>query len=271
MLEGIVLGIIQGITEWLPVSSQAVLVLVKANFFDKGESLTELIGLALFLHLGTLLAAAWYLRDDVLMLLKLLLKPHRLLKAEEENEQILRFLVLSTFLSGIIGYFLLEIFLSTIEQQIQVTTQVITIVVGALLLGTGILQFQAKRKRKKAPKDVGELKDRDSILLGIIQGFSALPGLSRSGLTISTLLLRNYNEVTALRLSFLMSLPIVLGGNILLNTSGFSFGISSIFGLVFSFLFGILTIHLLFRFAKKVNFAYFVLGFGLLTIASAFI
>jgi undecaprenyl-diphosphatase len=271
MLEGIILGTIQGITEWLPISSEAVLVLVKANFFNSGESLTELIGLALFLHLGTLLAAAWYLRDDIRMLLKLLLKPHRLLKREEEGEHILRFLILTTFISGIIGYFLLEVFLSGVEQHAQITTQIITVVIGILLLGTGILQFQAKRKRKADQKEAEGLQDRDSVLLGVVQGFSALPGFSRSGLTISALLLRNYSEVTALRLSFLMSLPIVFGGNVLLNSSGFSFGISHVFGFVFSFLFGILTIHLLFRFARKINFAYFVLGFGVLTIIAAFI
>jgi len=70
MLEGIILGIIQGITEWLPVSSEGILVLVKSNFFGEGESLREMIGFAVFLHLGTFLAALLYFRRDVWMLLK---------------------------------------------------------------------------------------------------------------------------------------------------------------------------------------------------------
>ena len=280
MIEGIVLGIIQGVTEWLPISSEGVLILVKVNFFSKGESLKELIGLALFLHLGTFLAAAWYLRDDVVMLLKLVAKPHRLFERGEgllrlqqkrgEAENMLRFLVLATFISGIIGYFLITVFITSIEQQVEITTKVITLAVGILLLGTAAIGMKAKR-RKGQRKGVAQLKDRDGVLLGVVQGFSALPGFSRSGLTISTLLLRKFDDVTALRLSFLMSLPIVLGGNIVLNATDFAFNLTAIFGVLFAFIFGFLTIHLLFRFARKINFAYFVLFFGILTIFSVFL
>jgi undecaprenyl-diphosphatase len=105
-----------------------------------------------------------------------------------------------------------------------------------------------------------------------VQGFAALPGFSRSGLTISALLLRKFDETAALRLSFLMSLPIVLGGNVLLNLKdGFVLSAGAVFGLVFSFVFGIFTIHVLFRVARKINFAYFVLGFGVITLVAAFL
>lgn len=277
MLEGIVLGIIQGITEWLPISSEAVLILVKVNFFGNGESLKELIGFALFLHLGTFLAAAWYLRDDVFSLIKTLFKVHRIFE-DSETARILRFLVLATFISGIIGFFLLEVFLPSVEEQVVASTKFITGGVGVLLLGTAFLQWQAARSSKRARrkqagvKTAQDLQNRDSLLLGIVQGFSALPGFSRSGLTISALLLRNYSDITALRVSFLMSLPIVLGGNILLNAQeGFVLESAMIFGFIFAFVFGILTIHILFRIARKVNFAYFVLFFGVLTIASVFL
>ena len=274
MVEGIVLGIIQGITEWLPISSEAVVILVKVNFFGNGESLKELIGFALFLHLGTFLAAAWYLRDDVVALIKMLFKPSRIF-ADGETERILRFLILATFISGIIGFFLLEVFLPSVEGQVASSTKVITGGVGVLLLGTAFLQWQARlsAKRKRVSfKTAQDLQNRDSVLLGVVQGFSALPGFSRSGLTISALLLRNYSDMTALRVSFLMSLPIVLGGNILLNVKeGFVLEAAMVFGFLFAFLFGILTIHILFRIARKVNFAYFVLFFGVLTIASVFL
>jgi undecaprenyl-diphosphatase len=98
-----------------------------------------------------------------------------------------------------------------------------------------------------------------------------LPGLSRSGLTVAALLFRKFEDTEALRLSFLMSLPIVLGGNIILNATSFELSPVAVWGVVTSFLFGLLTIHLLFRLAKKVNFAWFAVLFGVATIAAAFI
>ncbi len=270
MLEGIILGTIQGIAEWLPISSEAVVILVKSKFFG-GGSLTELIKFSLFLHLGTFLAAAWYLREDVIALTKMLFRPFRLFREKGEVERMFRFLFVATILSGALGYVLIELVLPLVEQYITASARVITLGIGVLLLGTAFLQWQAQRKRS-SHKNIVDLSDRDGVLLGIIQGFSALPGLSRSGLTISTLLLRNYNDTTALRISFLMSLPVVLGSNIFLAAkNGMALNMSMIFGFVFAFLFGFLSIHLLFRIARRLNFAYFVFLFGVLTIVSAFV
>jgi len=108
----------------------------------------------------------------------------------------------------------------------------------------------------------------DGIILGIAQGFAALPGLSRSGLTVSALLLRKFDNALSLRLSFLMSLPIVLAGNILLNFNELTWSKGTFWSLLFSFLFGLLTIHFLLKIAKKINFGLFVLFFGILTILS---
>jgi len=105
----------------------------------------------------------------------------------------------------------------------------------------------------------------------VVQGFAALPGLSRSGLTVSTLLFRKVNEKDSLKLSFLLSLPIVLGGNILLNSEYFNFSLDSLISLSASFLFGLLTIHYLLKLAKKINFGWFVFAFGALMIIASFI
>jgi|SRR3989344_398053 len=268
MIEGIVLGTIQGITEWLPISSEAAIILVKTRFFPNGEGLADLIGLAVFLHLGTFLAAAWYFRDDVIMLAKSLFLPHKLFQ-REERFLILRFLIVSTFISGILGYFLIEMVVPRAEEHIELGAKAVTLGIGILLVITGFFLLQAKGK--KGQRGVIHLRDRDGVLLGFVQGFTALPGFSRSGLTISTLLLRKFEEISALRLSFLMSLPAVLGGNILLNARGFEITIVGVFGLIFSFLFGMLTMHLLFKVAKKVNFGWFVLIFAGLVIASVFV
>lgn len=265
MIEGIVLGIIQGITEWLPVSSEGMLVLAQSNFFRQGESLRELIGFAVFLHLGTFFAVLLYLRRDVLSLGKALFGRNR---ADEETQRTLRFLVLATFVSGVIGFFLLEVFLGAIEREAAPATKTITFLVGLLLLGTAAVQMRPKTNGQKGAK---ELRDRDALLLGALQGLAALPGFSRSGLTVAALLLRRFDDAVALRLSFLMSLPAVLGGNIILNGGGFALTPVALWGFVFSFLFGLLTVHVLLKLAQRVNFGSFVFFFGLLTILSAFL
>jgi undecaprenyl-diphosphatase len=108
-------------------------------------------------------------------------------------------------------------------------------------------------------------------LLGIAQGFSSLPGLSRSGITISTLLLKKFDDTSALRLSFLMSLPVVLFGNLLLNYNEFYLSNTAIYGLLGSFVFGLLTIHALMSLSKRINFGWFVLVFAVLMMASILI
>lgn len=260
MLESIILGIIQGIAEWLPVSSEGMIFLVKTNFFNSGEGIKEIASLALFLHFGTFLAALVYFRKDVLKLIKTLFDYK---DANKEDKKVFWFLVITTLLSGSLGYGLLSLADSLAEDNLENVTKMVTIGVGVLLLFTAWLQIRAKRggDRREASLNTG-----DSISLGLVQALAALPGLSRSGLTVSALLLKKFNEESALKLSFLMSLPIVLAGNIILNLNEFVLTAESLLGLLFSFGFGLLTIKLLLKMAKKINFGYFVLAFGILMI-----
>jgi len=260
MLEGIIFGIIQGIAEWLPVSSEGVIVLIKTNFFG-GGGLESIIKFALFLHLGTALAAAVYFKKDVIEIFKTLFHYKR---ATLENRNIFNFLFITTLISGILGLALLKI-LSGAEVALGQSSTVVNFTIGLLLLVTAYLQF--KKKETTSVRVPENIKTSDSVVLGVVQGFAALPGLSRSGLTVASLLLLKFDEEQALRLSFLMSIPIVLAGNIVLNIKDFNLSPENLLGFLFSFIFGLATIHVLLKIAKKINFAYFVLIFGLLMIA----
>jgi len=260
MIQGIVLGLIQGITEWLPVSSEGLIVLAKLRLFG-GKDIEEMIRLALFLHLGTFLAALIYFRKEIFTLLKSTFQYSR---TSQEQKAMIRFLLVATLISGIVGFILLQTLIH-LEDSLAVSGKVITILIGCLLLITAGFQLTKQESSWKGPQDTTLT---DGIILGIVQGFSVLPGLSRSGLTISALLLRKFDDTHALTLSFLMSLPVVLGGNIVLNFGNPLINETTLWGCLFAFLFGLATIHLLLSLSRKMNFAYFVLFFGLLMIVS---
>ncbi|MCH6546218.1 MAG: undecaprenyl-diphosphate phosphatase [Deltaproteobacteria bacterium] len=260
MIQGIVLGIIQGITEWLPVSSEGLIVLAKMRLFG-GKDIGDMIHLALFLHLGTFLAALIYFRKEVFTLIKATFQYKR---TSQEHQALIRFLLVTTLVSGVVGVLFLQT-LVHLEDSLAVSGKVITILIGLLLLITAGFQLTKRESSSKGPQDTTLT---DALILGIVQGFSVLPGLSRSGLTISALLLRKFDDTHALTLSFLMSLPVVLGVNIVLNVGDLLVNETTLWGCLFAFLFGLVTIHLLLSLSKKINFAYFVLFFGLLMIVS---
>jgi len=264
MFEQVVLGTIQGIAEWLPVSSEGLIVLAKTNLFANQESFALTIRQALFLHLGTFLAAFIYFFKDIIMLFKALFDYKN---QSVEIQKLIKFLFISTLISGLLGILLLNL-VSQLADTFGSTGKFVTIFIGLLLIITGVLELKAKTS---GYKELHDLKMIDSVFLGIAQGFSALPGLSRSGLTVSVLLLRKFNKTITLKLSFLMSLPIVLGGNIVLNRDVWQWPPETYTGLVVAFIFGLLTIHLLLKLSDKINFGLFVLFFAFLTILSVFI
>lgn len=264
MLEQIILGIIQGITEWLPVSSEGMIVLISKKFFSQELATEIIIKQALFLHLGTFLAALMYFRRDVWSLIKTFFNYQ---SADLATQKIFKFLIIVTLISGFLGLVLVKA-LTGLEEYLSLSTRIITLIIGLSLLITSLLQIKA---RQSGHKKAGQLTNKDSWLLGFVQGLAALPGFSRSGLTVSAFLLRNFDKFDSLKLSFLMSLPIVLMGNIILNLPSQAFSLELIWGLVFSFIFGLLTINLLLKLARKINFGYFVLLFSILVLASAFI
>jgi len=256
MLESIIFGTLQGILEWLPISSQGNLVLVMMGIF--GYSVKKALEFSIFLHLGTLLAVLIYFRKDIKEIL-LGLKSSKLEFRNNKEKKIISFLIISTIVTGLIGYPLFKILIvSTFKGEIFIG------LVGVALIFTGILQKIAASK-KKTLKTKQNLSFKDSLLLGLAQGLSIIPGISRSGITTSTFLFLGYKAEDALRLSFLMSIPAVLaaeiGLKIIEGMATINMANASI-GLLFSFLFGILTIHFFLKIAKTVNFWLFCLILG---------
>jgi undecaprenyl-diphosphatase len=256
----LLLGALQGIAEWLPISSQAVLVLAQVHLLGE-TNIGALIETALFFHLGTFFAALVYYRKDIRQLIgSLLTWKTTPLKIKKE----IRFYVIATAISAALGFGLLML-LERVVFDFELAGKIITLGVGVLLLGTAVLQVFASKQSERA---LQEPTPKDAVIAGIGQGFAALPGVSRSGTTVSLLLLRGLNKRAALSLSFIMSLPIVLGGNILLNLNETSLSAESLVGLLSAFVFGLLTIHGLVKLAERVKFSWFVGFFGVLTLIS---
>lgn len=263
MVESIILGAVQGIFEWLPVSSEGMLVLAQTQIFGT-VSLTEAIRMALFLHLGTFLAAFIYFFDEVEHLVKGLF---RYKKISQERRSVLNFYIIATLVSGVVGLILKGVLIE-LEQVFAVTADIIVLAIAILLFVTAYLQL---RKKTMTFREETEVNTADAVVVGAVQGLSALPGVSRSGSTTSVLLLQRFHEVDALKLSFILSLPIVLGGNIVFNLSSFFLSAEALVAFLTSFIFGWITIDMFLKIARKINFGWFVLGFAVLLIASLFI
>ena len=264
MLEQIILGAIQGITEWIPVSSEGCIVLAKTRLFHSTAPINEIINYALLLHLGTLFAALIYFRKEIFGVFATL---GNYKASSGESKKLLLFLTLTTLISGGLGFLVVKLFANAVY-SFPKAGAAITIFIGCLLLVTGFLQFKAKDTGSRTFKD---LTLHDGILLGVLQGFATLPGLSRSGTTIAALLLTKFDKEYALKLSFLMSMPLILFGNIILNWKHFTHINVALAGILTSFVVGLASINILMKFAQKVNFSIFLFFFGSLMILSAFL
>ncbi|MFH1978287.1 MAG: undecaprenyl-diphosphate phosphatase [Candidatus Aenigmatarchaeota archaeon] len=249
-LQAFVVGIVQGITEWFPISSEGINSLILTQVY--GLTLADAIFLSIWLHIGTFFAALIFLRKDVIRILK-------------ERGKEFNFLVVATIVSLLVGGPLLlldmEFFLATGKG--------IMILIGLLLVVTGLIQYYAKRKGTLDKKELGLM---DAIIAGVAQGLAILPGLSRSGLTVSALLFRKYNPTQSIKLSFLMSIPAVaiagafttIKNPTLVTTEG-------LVALAASFILGLITIAILLKIAEKVNFSYFCFLIGAVSIIAGLV
>lgn len=208
LIQSILMGIVQGLSEFLPISSSAHLVFT-SNFYKvfKGIEVVHESNQEIFtdimLHLGTLIAVLIFFRKEIFEIIKALYFGLKNKDYSSKDFKLGVYIILGTIITVAIAYPLNEIAGGLVFKPE---------IVGILLVLTGFLLLfsEAWAKRHKNKTDI-TLKN--SILVAIAQGLAALPGFSRSGLTIAAGLLSGMDRSVAARYSFLLSIPIILGSS----------------------------------------------------------
>lgn len=208
IVQSILMGIVQGLSEFLPISSSAHLVFT-SNFYKvfKGIELVhesnQEIFLDIMLHLGTLIAVLIFFRKEIFEILKALYTGLKTKNYTSREFKIGTYIILGTIITVLIAFPLNEVAGSLVFKPAFV---------GLLLIFTGILLLFSEAWSKKLTEKK-EITLKSSILIAIAQGLAAIPGFSRSGLTIATGLLSGSDRTTSARYSFLLSIPIILGAS----------------------------------------------------------
>ena len=242
-LEAIYLAIIQGLTEFLPISSSAHLILI-----------TELMGSTqnLFydvsLHLGTLIAVCIYFRSDLKNILQSIIESKSLFKS-----LLLKQLVISCIPTLLLGFILLDI----IDSYLRTSS-----IIAFTTIFFGIVLFLATLTRSKKT-NINQITLYDALIIGIAQSLSLIPGTSRSGITISAGLILGLDNQTASKFSFLMAVPTI--GAIALYqiiTSDIKSLVNNldinILGLMVSFVIAYATIDFFIKFINRIGFLPFI-------------
>lgn len=208
VLRAIVLGIVQGLSEFLPISSSGHLIVVRELF---GWEFTDDIVFDVSLHVGTTVAVLVYFWHDWLRMARSGLRwltgdRERRVAEEGHDAHALGLLVIGSIPIAIVGGLLAD----TVEDEIRDP-----IVVGVMLIVFAIVLFAAERTFR-GDRSLGEIKPIDAILIGGAQAIALVPGVSRSGITISAALARGMSRQEAARFSFLLSTP-AIGGAALLS------------------------------------------------------
>lgn len=269
MIEYIIIAIFQGLFEWLPISSSGQTMIISINLFN--ISAENAFSLAIWLHFGTTLAVLLKFKKEFIRLFKTLL--HNDLEVNIADVKKRNWLIYATIGTGVTAvpiYFIIKIIFLDAFTAFQ--GDILTLFISGFLILTGLILI--KTRRIYGTNKINEVSKsnikRDSFLSGLVQGVSILPGISRSGVTTSTILLQKYKQNDALTLSFLMSVPVAIASiavDILFGKgSVFStLGVATIIVVTFvSFIIGYLTIDLLLRIANKLNFGYFCVLYGVL-------
>ena len=270
LIQSILMGIVQGLSEFLPISSSAHLVFT-SNFYKvfKGieivQESNQEVFLDIMLHLGTLIAVLIFFRKEIWQILKAL---YFGLKNKDYSSKDFKtgiYIILGTVITVLIAFPMNEVAEFLVFKPA---------IVGGLLIVTGILllfsEFWAKRHGKNA-----DVTLKSSILIAIAQGLAALPGFSRSGLTIATGLLTGSDRTTAAKYSFLLSIPIILGASMVYPLVKLDFAevvtynwTAIIAGTIVSGIVGYLCIKYFLKFVSKFSlsiFGYYCLIMGLVT------
>lgn len=260
LIIAILAGIVQGVVEWLPVSSQGNLALALSLV---GIDPATALQLALFLQLGTTVSAATYYHSEIRSAIDAV-PGWRPAAAYDGDNAIVSYLIVASLMTGVVG---IPLYVFAVDFVAGLTGGVFISLIGGLLILTGVFQLGSESI------GLGETTHPtlvDSILVGAVQGIAILPGVSRSGVTTSTFLFRSYDPPAAFRFSFLLSIPASVGGaTVTVFDVGGLPGISPAAGLTalgVSAFVGYVTIDVLLRVVERVPFWAVCFGLGGLAI-----
>ena len=244
--QALLLGIVQGITEFLPVSSSGHLVIIQELFKIKAGILFDII-----LHIGSLIAVLIFFRKEIMRIIK------SFFINDKENRKLGFLIITTTVFTGLLG-FILKDFVESLFTS--------TLWVGIGLIVTGIVLYLTKfvKENKRT------LSFKHSIIIGLVQAISLIPGISRSGSTISAALYLGINREVAARFSFLVFIPAILGSLVIKlyeeNLENLDIG-ALVIGFIASFIVSLVALKYLFKLLinpKFYMFSYYCLVVGII-------
>ncbi|MEK6873163.1 MAG: undecaprenyl-diphosphate phosphatase [Nanoarchaeota archaeon] len=233
LIQAIILSIVQGITEWIPVSSSGHLILFQELLGFQDSQIPYYV----FLHLASVFAIIVFFWKDILDFLKL----------DSKNLEYLGYLIIATIPVAIFGFF----FATKIEELFSNM-----FFLGLFFIFSGIIVYSTKFSVEKKEK----INSFDSIFIGLFQALAVLPGVSRIGMTISSALFRGLSKNAAVKFSFLMAIPVILGAFVLQAKSIIISEISYsllIISFIITFLVSLITIKLVIKIIKSEKFYWF--------------
>ncbi|GAL73713.1 undecaprenyl-diphosphatase [Nonlabens ulvanivorans] len=256
-LDALILGVIQGLTEFLPVSSSGHLELGKAILGDNSVPEESLL-FTVVLHFATALSTIIVFRKDIFNLLA------GIFTGKNDDLIFAGKIILSMIPAVIVGLFF--------EEQLEALFNGNIVLVGCMLIVTGLLLFLAGRA-KNTGKNIGW---KDALLIGVSQAIAMLPGISRSGATISTSVLLGNDRTKAARFSFLMVVPLIFGkiakdimsGDISMESSA---SMPLLIGFIAAFITGLIACTWMISLVRKAKlhyFSYYCFAVGLIAIAA---
>ncbi len=242
IISALILAVVQGLTEWLPVSSSGHLVLFSGLLKYNSTLMFDVA-----LHFGTLMAVFVYFGKDIIDIVEDFLK----FKTKSPNFRLGLLLIVASIPAAIIGYLFKSFFEAAFSS------------IGVVAMGfaiTSLALFIASLDIGKLNKNLENLGFGGALLIGCAQAVAIFPGISRSGATISSGLLAGLKEKDAVKFSFLLAIPAIFGASIL-EIGNNKLPSSLIWATLLAFAVGLLTIHLMLRFVatSRKNLRWFAL------------
>ena len=236
LIEVIILSIIQGVSEFLPVSSSAHLIIVSTLYEFKSNSLI----IDVSLHLGSLFAIMFYFKNDLLNL--------------HNNQKLLSLIIIGSLPITIIGYFIYTTELIYLFRDIKIIAWT-TIIFGILLFIADRNNFSKNIRSNLNLKTI--------IYIGLFQTIALIPGVSRAGITITAGRLLKFNRFDSSKISFLLSIPALAGASFLslknILKENFEFDYLVLVAIFFSFLFSFFTVKFFLDYINKFSLSIFVI------------